>query len=76
MSSGIPVRGWRIGSVEPSGRSCYFDPLTERVEIHPLSAREMSGRVDDTVSVSAPEEEEQSRSQIHMPFPKGTPHGS
>ncbi len=51
--NGILVRGWRIGRVEPDGLSCYFDPLTERVEIYPLTDEEKSARLDMMSSVSA-----------------------
>ncbi len=50
---GIVVRGWRIGAVVPDGLSCYFDPLTERVEIHPLTDEEKGVRFDMLGSVSA-----------------------
>jgi len=49
---GTMVRGWRIGIVEPDGLSCYFDPYSERVEIHPLTPEEKRFILDTKVSVS------------------------
>ncbi len=51
MAKGLTVRGWRIGQVEPDGLSCYFDPFTERVEIHQLTEAEKAVMVDRVSSV-------------------------
>ena len=71
------VRGWRIGRVEPDGLSVYFDPFTERVEVHDLTPEERRVRLDMVGSVSAPAEAEAPTRlvQTHL-FPEGSPHGS
>ena len=59
MSKGIMVRGWRIGQVVPDGLSCYFDPMSERIEIHLLTDEEKSVRLDMVGSVSGADEDEE-----------------
>jgi len=39
----IAVRGWRIGAVEPSGLSVYFDPSLESVRIFRIPSRDSDG---------------------------------
>jgi len=47
----------------PVGKLVWFDPLTERVELHALTEAEMVDRLDESVSVSAlPESEAASAS--------------
>ncbi len=79
MGKGIEVRGWRIGVVEPDGLSCYFDPLTERVEVHLLTEEDKLVIVDMVGSVSALGEGEGLREvyeQGRFEFDyQGDPHG-
>jgi len=70
------VRGWRIGRVEPDGLSCYFDPFTERVEIHELTDEEKCVRVDMLSSVSALDGDGDAFGQQRELFPEESPHGS
>ena len=34
--AGKVIRAWRVVKADPSGMLCWFDPWTERVEIHSL----------------------------------------
>ncbi len=70
------IRGWRIGVVEPSGLSCYFDPLTERLELYDLTDEEKSVRLDTQGSVSALIGSDQRELDLSIARLKGDPHGS
>ena len=75
--SGLLVRGWRIGRVEPDGLSCYFDPLLERVEIHALTDEEKQVRLDMVGSVSGLDSDSDPCEIVQLKlFPEGTRHGS
>ncbi len=54
----IPVRNWRVARSEGGGLSVFFDPGIERVEIHPLTAKEKSEILDSQGSVSGLNENE------------------
>jgi len=71
MTAGILVRGWRISAIEPDGLSCYFDPMSERIEIHPLTDEEKAVRLDMVGSVSAPQDAGRAIIQSEM-FPEGS----
>ncbi len=71
------IRGWRICTAEPEGLLCWFDPLTERLELWDLTDEERSVRLDMVDSVSAPEDGGGVLSILQGSlFPKGSPHGS
>jgi len=47
-----PLHNWRVTPGLPYGSHVWFDPSTERVEIHPLTAGVGPAQVDKVGSVS------------------------
>ena len=71
-SSLIKLRMWRMEKGDPYGMHCWFDPDSERIELHALTDEEKSVRLDIPVSLSALPETETGLvhvSQIELPIP-------